>query len=335
MISLEGLGTPIEKLPLELEHVRDLEEFDGPLLSEFRAPNGETFLYSWCDRDDHANRWIIARTPLQILCRYLVGGISLRQVIVECRDGFVYIVELDSEAEVTKAWLITTNDLPASYVPGERSFHQRDANTECGFQDVFVGDKWGQEELLSYPSKYLDAYAVHSALGRGSEPVGHPGVWLDYNLTQGWIFHTAYQTLRAMSAENKQGSLAAMGVASPGFYRFKVDPTVAEGLRRAVVAYRANRKDIERVCAEMSAWANKRLDLHDKAVLERIDWVCGVLGIDGHALRSRIATTHAAAKMVASYVDRVTILAQRDASGNAMLVGLPSPIAVRGNLRRK
>jgi hypothetical protein len=341
MITLQGLAIKIERLPLELEHVRDIEDFDGPLLSEFRASNGETFLYSWCDGDENVNRWIVVRTPLQIVFRYLVGGISLRQVITECRDGFVYILELDCEAEPQNVWLIPATSLPRNYVPGEKSFHQRDISTESGFQDVFVGEKWGHEELLSYPKKYLDAYAVHSAFGEETaseeeeEDDDDDDVWLKYNLTKGWIFHTAYQKLVAKSDAKKRGTMVAMGVASPGFFRFKVDPGVASGLRRAIVAYVAHKSDVDRLCHEISLWANARLELPEDAVRERIVWVCATLGINAKNLTRRTSTTYVAAKMIASYVDRVSTLAQQDASKSAMLVGLPAlSTAVKPHRRR-
>ena len=44
MTDLDEIGAlRLQALPVELEKVRDLEEFDGPLLSEFRSKEGEVF----------------------------------------------------------------------------------------------------------------------------------------------------------------------------------------------------------------------------------------------------------------------------------------------------
>src|SRR5689334_21676043 len=108
-------AVPLQRLPVELEIVRDLEEFDGPLLSEFRSPEGDTFLYYWCDCDEQANRWLVVRTPKQDLFRYLVGRISLRRLIRECRDGFLYAVDLDDDAAVVSAWFLYAESIPENY----------------------------------------------------------------------------------------------------------------------------------------------------------------------------------------------------------------------------
>jgi hypothetical protein len=66
--------TTLTALPMGgLRHVRDLIYFDGPLLSHFKHPKGDDYLYYWCDCDEQANRWMVLRvTETSIL--WLTSG---------------------------------------------------------------------------------------------------------------------------------------------------------------------------------------------------------------------------------------------------------------------
>lgn len=123
----EFFAISLARLPVDLEFVRDIEEFEGPLLSEFRSSDGETFLYHWCDCDERANRWLVFRVSRQDLFRYLAGRVSLRSLIQERRDGFLYVVDLDGDATLLSAWLVDADKLPENYLPGPDSVRQPEA----------------------------------------------------------------------------------------------------------------------------------------------------------------------------------------------------------------
>src|SRR5271170_2097790 len=105
-------GTVLSSFPLSLEYVRDIEEFEGPLLSEFKGPHGETFIYFWCDADDRFNRWLVVRTPPASLFRYLVGKIDLRELVCNGPDQFGYVVDLNDQGAEARSWYLELASLP-------------------------------------------------------------------------------------------------------------------------------------------------------------------------------------------------------------------------------
>jgi hypothetical protein len=312
----------IPRLPVELVFVRDLEEFDGPLLSEFRSSNGDTFLYYWCDCNEQANRWLVVRTPRQDLFRYLVGRVTLRSLIQECRDRFLYVVDLDGDASVLSAWFVYAENIPEIYLPGPESVRQPGAGIEPGFQDVSVDQKWDYEQVSAYPRKYLQAYAFHTAFGRGGNP---EALEVDYRLTSGWVFDTLFKRMINNAPPARRASLEAVAFASPGYLRFRVDPAIAEGLRHAVARYLDHRSELRRTIEELRAWTNRdEYDDLDEALMSKlIRQASESVGVDGSALLSHIDTVRHAGKALGSYFARLEFLAVNQVEQTAMLVGLP------------
>lgn len=309
------LAIPLARLPIDLEFIRDIEEFDGPLLSEFRSSAGDSFLYYWCDCNEEANRWLVVRTPRQDLFRYFVGRISLRSLIRECRDGFLYIVDLDADATPLSAWFALPGKLPDNYLPGPESVRQPGAGIEPGFQDVYVDQKWVYEK---YPKTYIQAYAFHTAFGRGGTSNSLSVV---YRLTKGYIFDTLFKVMHANAPLSRRASLEAVAFASPGYLRFRVDPEIAAGVRAAVARYSNNRSELRRTIKELRNWANGN-DYLPEAEARRLIWqVADTLGIDGLALLSHIDTIEHTGKVLDSYLTRLDFLATNEAKQTAMLVG--------------
>lgn len=310
---------PLVRLPVELTFVRDLEEFDGPLLSEFRSTNGDTFLYYWCDCNEKANRWLVVRAPRQDLFRYLVGRTTLRSLIRECRDRFLYVVDLDETATVLSAWFVYAENIPEKYLPRHDSVSQPGAGIEPGFQDVSIDQDWDYEQ---YPRKFLQAYSFHTAFGRGGNS---EALEIDYRLTTGWIFDTFYKKIDANVAPTHRASLEAVSFASPGYLRFRVDPAIAEGLRNAVARYLAHRSELRRAIEELRSWTNRQeSDDEDELAMTRlIEQISESLDIDGTALLSHIDTAKNAGKALSSYFTRIEFLALNQVEQTAMLVGMP------------
>lgn len=316
VIHLDQAGAiPIPRLPVELEHVRDIEDFDGPLLSEFRSADGDVFLYCWCDCDEEVNRWIVVRTPLQTLFRYLVGRSTLRELVKDCRDRFVYIVDLDQHAEARATWFITTEILPSQYIPGAQSYHPRDSSTEKGYQDVYINKKWDSD----YPKKYLQAYGFHTAFGEGGDP---GDLKITYNLTTGWIFHTLFDIMQKNAPAGKRGDLAAVGFASPGYIRFSVDSEIAAGLRTAVSRYLAQRNRIRSLLDTLATASRDEIHDGDYEIRAVFSEICRRLGVADNLLLAHSENLQAASRVIVSYVRKVAFLGNNEKLKLAMLVGL-------------
>jgi hypothetical protein len=336
VINLETIGgARLRGLPVTLLHVRDLEDFDGSLISEFRAQaegaGEEPYLQIWTDCQEDITRWLVVRTPLQIILAYLVSRATLRSTILNCHDQFVYFIDRAGRDGLDEVWLVDVRAIPAEYLPAANSFHRRSDVTLTGFQDVYVGGHWEAEKVAAYPRKYLQAYAFHAMFGPGgdSAPLRELGK-KEYRLTRGWIFHTLFQQMSRVTPETKQGRLAALAFASPGYLRFDVDSEVAVGLRDAVGKYRANRQVIAANTRAIGLWANAREgNMTEEHVSRLISDVAARLGLRGDDILLTIPSVHNAAKALLSYVRRIRFLHARDSSGQAMLIGLPRQNMVR------
>jgi hypothetical protein len=295
-------------------------------LAEFRSTTGEPFLYYWCDREGDINRWIVVRTLTQELARYFVGIATLRDLIVNCRDRFVYLLDLDRADELHAAFFIAVTALPTEYVPTERSHYnsanRRDSET---LQDVFVDETWDYQQVSEYPRKYLQAYGFNALFGQHGDARELRSV--GYRLTQGYVYNTLFVNFGAHVPRDKRASLAEVSVASPGYVRFHVDPTVASDLRHAVTLYLANRESIDGDASFLARWANGREVARDQRISEIFVRLCTRLNIRADEILSRVETLQIAVNAFRSYLNRLAYLAQKDESKAAMIVGLDRPRA--------
>ena len=102
--------------------ISDLIYFDGPLLSHYMSEKGENYLFYWVDVDDSANRWLIIRTDIFSIQKYIDRKISLYEIIKQPNDGFVYMVDIDENATCLQCKLIQVIDIPEDYIPTLDSF---------------------------------------------------------------------------------------------------------------------------------------------------------------------------------------------------------------------
>lgn len=118
MIDVKREGAvAIPKLPVKLTHIRDLEYYDGPRLSEFRSDHGETYLFKWChcDREKDIGRWLVVRTINYI---HDDKHSTIRETIVNCPDGFVYIVDITIPTDEDVAvYFMPVELVPDEYLP--------------------------------------------------------------------------------------------------------------------------------------------------------------------------------------------------------------------------
>lgn len=120
--------------------VSDLIYFEGPLLSHFISPNGENYLFYWCDVDDVCNRWIILRTDLLTIQKYTDKRISLKDIITNPTDGFVYIADIDDSICYRSIYILLADEIPTEYIPKDTSyynFEKRDSINLAGLSQKY------------------------------------------------------------------------------------------------------------------------------------------------------------------------------------------------------
>lgn len=104
--------------------VADLIYFDGPLLSHYISEKGENYLFYWVDADDYANRWVIIRTDIFSIQKYLDKKIPLSSIITSPNDGFVYVVDIDEDVQYYNCKIVPIAQLPEDYTPTDDSYYK-------------------------------------------------------------------------------------------------------------------------------------------------------------------------------------------------------------------
>jgi hypothetical protein len=147
----------LDRLPLEnLVTIADLIYHDGPILSLLHHPKGDHYLYCWSDADEQYNRWLIFRVVDKDLQLFLEDKeITLRQLILNPVDGFLYIVDMDDQLNYRHIKLIYPTDLPSSYLP--------DVDTYYEFEPIFYEDVSTQTGGLNHQNSLKNTNMVSYA----------------------------------------------------------------------------------------------------------------------------------------------------------------------------
>jgi hypothetical protein len=122
-------GIKISKLELNLEKLGDFLYQEGPLLSLFAdKENPEMYyLYKWSDSNETLNRWLIFQTNTNALKKFFLKECSLKKLILN--NAFVFVSDLDDELSQNQILISSTETLPESYLPSEKSFFNEEIYT--------------------------------------------------------------------------------------------------------------------------------------------------------------------------------------------------------------
>ena len=118
-------ATRLSALPVTLSHVRDIEWYDGPLMSEFVDGDGTPWVANWCDLDDTAHRWLVFSTTAKALDVYGCSDgddacRAMRSMIADAGGGVVYLCDTDQHegiATTAATWSLAPSELPEDYLP--------------------------------------------------------------------------------------------------------------------------------------------------------------------------------------------------------------------------
>lgn len=119
--------------------IADLIYFEGPLLSHYVSSKGDDYLFYWVDKDDSDNRWLVLRVSLASLQKYMAKDLSLRELIDNPNDGYLYSVDVDNNINYHNVKLVQPIDLPEEYLPAADSYYE--------FEPIPAEDA---EELMTY-----------------------------------------------------------------------------------------------------------------------------------------------------------------------------------------
>ncbi len=117
--ALPKLGIRLRSLPVNLTWVRDLEFFDGAILSEHREVHGDVYLMKWCAQNSAVSRWLAIRTEADAIAAYLDGKRSMRDLLNTDR-GFL-VDQVDNQ--IVAVWSVALAEIPEAYLPTRNAMH--------------------------------------------------------------------------------------------------------------------------------------------------------------------------------------------------------------------
>lgn len=298
----------ISRLPSELRFVRYLEEFEGPILSEYRAASGRVYVEKWCARDEGLIRFLLVRTDPRSLAEYMGGLLSLLDLLTTKSDGVCFLWDRRGENTVSVA-VAPIESLPSQYLPAADAYHDESLRPEWETVPLsfLLDDDWSGKRIADVERRFLNVagFAYFTAPGESKHlPVGV----LDYNYEGGRPIATAFGRFRMAVPKEERSKSTGVSANSPGVLTVettnKIATRLAATLRvmpESVAAYRElytwSRAKPEHAAERMPDIASARFDLSR---------LCGLLMVDEAPLLppSRWDDPIAvltAAKLVASY----------------------------------
>lgn len=229
MIPLQG--AILNFFPLaDLQKVRDLDYFDGPLLSHFRHRRGDHYLYYWCDCDEQANRWMMIRVSETNIIRLMNRFVPLDYVIPgQCQDDFVYFVDLDASGRSMGTTITPLALIPASYTPLRGAYLDYEGRKDERSYAVLIEKALTIDQLREFPTKYAQAYSFLYVLG-----VMKPDRFQEYPWRGGFSSMHFYQWLVGSIPGEQRPQVATFQYTSPGFVRFNLHRPTATAVANCV-----------------------------------------------------------------------------------------------------
>ena len=313
----------ISRLPRDLECVRDLEEFDGPILTELKSAEGSIYLEKWCAREGGTVRTLVVRSELRAIAQYLAGRVTMRDLMVRHSDGVGFIV--DKNADETKAvYVVLVAGLPAEYLPKDTAVHDASLRPQWDRspQNFLLNQEWDGRLLAKIERLYLDAYAFDYFMAYGSSaPV--PDI-LDYVYDGGFPIMHAFNHLRASVPKADRAKAAGVSANSPGVFTIDA-PTPTAGrivVTMSSLAGSASAYDNVHQWSRLKPQKADHVPTH--SATEQLIRLCEKLGLDAKRLLPQLGTTKnpaeidplrvlVAAKLAASYYRRLWTLFSPDA----------------------
>lgn len=106
---------------MQYKLIKDIEYFDGPLLSlRVNSESDKLYLFSWCDVIHNYNVWLIFEVLLDSVNDYEDNKITLLDLINQSKD--LKLAYINSCGDLILETDVTVNLLPHSYLPSEDSY---------------------------------------------------------------------------------------------------------------------------------------------------------------------------------------------------------------------
>ncbi len=302
MAPLPEVPTRIQRLPTQFVFLRELEAFDGPILSFLKTADGRggQYLEKWCTQADGVSRSLIVRTEQRAVAEYLAKRISMLDLIQIPSAGVGFLLDRRNDEEHA-AFLVNLSNLPPPYLPKQGVFHDETLRPEtASTEQSFLLDGDLDAYLLStierrYKGIAGFAYLTEAGCGRKL-----PSSIFGFTYRGGWSVVNAFSSIRGYVPREKRAKSAGVSAFSPGVFTMEV-PTDVERLLATAIRGLPDSDKIYRVLHSWSKLDPQRIDhMPDLGLAKQhIETLCGRLGVDSKVLLPSEKETDPAAVLVA------------------------------------
>ena len=270
-------GTRLDRFPLaELNKVSDLIFFEGPLLSLFRNHEGDKYLYYWCDTEGGESRWLVFRVSDKELNSYLTKRVTLRDLLINPSDGFVYAINLDADLHITNVHILDPQSVPIDYIPDDNSYYEfTPSSVEVKMPapggkvhetyKIAIDGDWTFSELAEMPKLYATVYAfVYSLRGlrtRAKQVLSY--AYRTHPWRGGYSTLNFFNNLQSYIDPEHRLRIVSMQYASPGWIELDLLSPVAFSVRSIVYSFVASADELEEEYTEIYRELRSRELLRD------------------------------------------------------------------------
>ncbi len=306
--------------PGSLEIARVIEEYEGPILSEYRTTDGRGIRYieKWCTRAGDTDRWLLVRTEQRAVAEYLGRRISMLSLIQGPSDGIGFIVDRRGDV-VVAVFLVHLAELPPVYLPRESAYHDESLRPEWPTtpQSFLFGSGWDARAIAGIERRYHDVTAFSHFTEVGSNRSLPAGI-LGYRMDRGFPIAGAFNRIRALIPRSSRAQSAGLSAASPGVFTLEAPTQMATRLLHTLASLDGARDAYE----ALYSWSKippKALDRMPDAgdAVRDLQSLCDKLAVDRTAIlpppaQSDPEAVLTAGKMIAAYYRRLWELVSTD-----------------------
>lgn len=225
-------------LPRKLEFVRDLEAFDGPILSEYRAVSGgAVYVEKWCTREEGVSRFLLVRSERRAIAEFLGARLSMRQLLTESSDGIGFLVDRSASLP-EEVQIVPLANLPRSYFPKPARMHDEALRPDWEVvpQNFLVdSDGWDAKLLASIERHYLNA-ASFAYLTKPKTNRRLPAWVLNIDYEGGYSVMHAFNSIRSQVPDDERSRSTGVTINSPGIITIESPAETAGQLSAALRA---------------------------------------------------------------------------------------------------
>jgi hypothetical protein len=280
---LSVVGAALSRPP-QFEHVRDLEAFGDPLLSELRGGGGAPYLEKWCTCDDTTHRTLIVRSDPRTITQYLNRRVPMLHVLTAPNANVGFLFDYRG-GHLEHASMVEVSTLPRKYLPEPNVMHDRTLRPRWTHvpQDFLFSGAWSAEILRELEKRYLQVYAFEYAAAERPQVLREE--LMKHRLDSGWVYHRAFLQLQKEIPQGQQARTVGVAAASPGVLSLLAPREIATNVARALI--RVKREAARDAYQQLHAWS--RLDTDNSRLVPKtgrgdVRRLCDALGLDPELL---------------------------------------------------